>query len=302
MHDIFICHASEDKEEVAKPVAEWLTQLGVSVWYDEFSLTLGDSLRRCIDKGLASSRYGLVILSPSFFSKEWPQTELNGLVAKEIEGQKTILPVWHKISRREVLEHSPILADKVAAKTSEGLPTLIKRIVDAITPEGFAAAVRKIVTANPTCIDLIRGDYSVNNVITVSNLSERPVYSVKVKLTLVPETVDVESVSVKVDEPNKMLEETFSGYTVSLDNFILKLLDSRGREVIVVIFHHIDPRTSRHISVSGTPPNEGQAMIQVWDFELEPCPVIRKDHEIAVIMKFPGAKEFAMCLSTPAET
>lgn len=298
MQDIFICHASEDKEEVARPIAELLTQLGVSVWYDEFSLKIGDSLRRSIDIGLAGSRYGLVILSPFFFSKEWPQNELNGLFAKEIYGQKTILPVWHNVSGKQVLEYSPILADKVAVKYSDGLTEVIKKIMDAITPGGFAGAASKMVTVHPVRIDLVRGNYSVNNLITVSNLSERPVYSVQVKFTLAPQTIDFGSVTVEVDKSNKFSEASVLEYTVFLDKLIVHRNESDGRKVIVVIFLQLDPRTSRHIKVFGTPPNESQATIQVWDFALEPARVMKKDNEIAVMMKFPGEEEIALCLST----
>jgi hypothetical protein len=86
--DFFICHASEDKDEIARPLAEILLLKGFRIWYDEFSLTLGDNLRRSIDRGLAQSKYGIVILSPNFFAKEWPQHELDGLVALEIKSGK----------------------------------------------------------------------------------------------------------------------------------------------------------------------------------------------------------------------
>jgi len=56
--DVFICHASEDKDAFVRPLAVALRQLGVSVWYDEFSLEVGDSISRSIDKGLAESAYG----------------------------------------------------------------------------------------------------------------------------------------------------------------------------------------------------------------------------------------------------
>jgi hypothetical protein len=62
------------------------------VWLDDCELTLGDSLRRSIDQGLAQSRFGVVILSPNFFAKEWPQKELDALVSREDGGQKVILP------------------------------------------------------------------------------------------------------------------------------------------------------------------------------------------------------------------
>src|SRR2546423_359737 len=80
--DLFISHASEDKDDVARPLADLFIQKGLKVWYDEYTLIVGDSLRRSIDRGLAGSRYGLVILSPHFFEKEWPQKELDGLVAR----------------------------------------------------------------------------------------------------------------------------------------------------------------------------------------------------------------------------
>ncbi|TEU12597.1 MAG: toll/interleukin-1 receptor domain-containing protein, partial [Anaerolineales bacterium] len=96
--DVFISHTWEDKEDIARPLAEALRQKGLRVWYDEFTLTLGDSLRRSIDHGLAQSRYGVVILSPNFFTKEWSQKELDGLAAREVSGEKVILPVWHNVT------------------------------------------------------------------------------------------------------------------------------------------------------------------------------------------------------------
>jgi hypothetical protein len=76
--DAFISHASEDKQEFVRPLADALQALGSSIWYDDFALTVGDSLRRSIDHGLANSRWGVVVLSPNFFAKHWPQIELDG--------------------------------------------------------------------------------------------------------------------------------------------------------------------------------------------------------------------------------
>jgi hypothetical protein len=75
-------------------------------------------LRRNIDRGLANSRFGIVVLSEAFFRKEWPARELDGLTTMEIQGQTRILPIWHKVSMDEVARYSPILADKVALNTS----------------------------------------------------------------------------------------------------------------------------------------------------------------------------------------
>ena len=119
--DAFISHASEDKDAFVRPLARALTALGAKVWFDEFSLKIGDSLSRSIDEGLAQSRYGIVVLSPSFLKKPWPEHELRGLVSMEIAGASSILPIWHGVGRAEVLKFSPSLADKVAVST---VPTL----------------------------------------------------------------------------------------------------------------------------------------------------------------------------------
>jgi hypothetical protein len=126
-HDAFISHASEDKEDFVRPLAKALRETGYNIWFDEFALTVGDSLRRSIDKGLAVSRYGIVVLSSAFFSKNWPQYELDGLVAKEMATEKVILPIWHKVSKDEVIKYSPTLADRVAINSSL---SSIKEIVE----------------------------------------------------------------------------------------------------------------------------------------------------------------------------
>lgn len=118
-YDAFISHATEDKDFVG-PLADALTKAGLKVWYDEFELKWGDPLRRSIDEGLARSRFGIVVLSPSFFAKGWPQYELDGLVTREInDQQKVIMPIWHKVSKDEVIQYSPSLADKVALRTAD---------------------------------------------------------------------------------------------------------------------------------------------------------------------------------------
>jgi len=132
-YDVFVSHASEDKEEIARPLASLLIAKGYIVWFDEFTLSLGDSLRQSIDKGLGASRYGVVILSPSFLDKNWPEYELNSLVQLELDrGKKCILPIWHKLNKSMVLEYSPSLADKVADVSTIGLEKLCERISEVV--------------------------------------------------------------------------------------------------------------------------------------------------------------------------
>jgi hypothetical protein len=132
----FICHASEDKDSFVRPLAEELIKRGIEIWYDEFTLRVGDSLRRSIDRGLAESDYGIVVLSPNFFLRKWPQDELDGLVAREsIADQKVILPIWHEISSDEVTKYSPTLADKIASKSSDGIQCVVEHLLRVIRPE-----------------------------------------------------------------------------------------------------------------------------------------------------------------------
>lgn len=117
-YDVFISHASEDKDEIVRALAESLINLGLKVWYDELTLRIGDSLRQKIDAGLAKSRVGLVVLSPSFIAKGWTNYELDGIVTKSITGEQILLPIWHNITKQQVIDYSPSLADKVARSTA----------------------------------------------------------------------------------------------------------------------------------------------------------------------------------------
>jgi hypothetical protein len=117
-YDVFISHASEDKDEVVRPLALKLQELCLSVWYDEFELKMGDSLRRKIDKGLANSRFGVVVLSTAFINKGWTNYELDGIIIKAVSGQQVILPIWHNITKQQVIDYSPSLADKLARNTA----------------------------------------------------------------------------------------------------------------------------------------------------------------------------------------
>ena len=118
-YDVFISHASEDKNDVAKPLAEALRKNGLSVWYDEFELRIGDSLRRKIDKGIANSNFGVIVISRDFISKGWTNYELDGLITRAVNEEQTMLPIWHNITKQEVINYSPSLADKLARSTTD---------------------------------------------------------------------------------------------------------------------------------------------------------------------------------------
>jgi hypothetical protein len=146
--DLFISHASEDKDSVARPLSSLLSAKGVTIWLDENELKLGDSLRQQIDDGLARCRYGVVIISQAFFAKDWTQRELNGLFARETVNQKIVLPVWHNVSREFVARFSPILADRLAVTTGSGLGAVVDSILKAVKPASVQAS--NVMPATPT--------------------------------------------------------------------------------------------------------------------------------------------------------
>ena len=139
-YDVFICHASEDKGPFVAPLAHALRNAGVKVWYDDFSLEWGSGLRQSIEKGLADCRYGIVVLSPQFFKKHWPQRELDGLAAKERKGQKVILPIWHDIGKEDIAKKSPMLADTIAIPSERGISFVVREF------KRFARAARNAIT------------------------------------------------------------------------------------------------------------------------------------------------------------
>jgi hypothetical protein len=131
-YDVFVSHASEDKVELVRPLADELTRLGLRVWLDEKELTIGDSIRRTIEKGLSSSRYGIVVISPYFLSKYMPQKELDALISLESEeGRKLILPIWHNVDRSQIKEACPLLLDTWAARSSDGIKSVAKEVLKA---------------------------------------------------------------------------------------------------------------------------------------------------------------------------
>ncbi len=139
-YDVFISHASEDKDTVVRGLASALTGQGLRVWYDEFTLRIGDSLRQKIDRGLAASRVGLVVLSPSFISKGWPNYELDGIVARTVSGEQILLPIWHEITKQEIIDYSPSLADKVARSTgTHTVEEIAIEIADLLRDDGREA-------------------------------------------------------------------------------------------------------------------------------------------------------------------
>lgn len=137
--NLFLSHASEDKNDFVRPLAEVLKK-NHQVWYDEYELNVGDSLLEKIDNGLKICDFGIVVLSHAFFNKKWPRAELDGLFAREDLKRKIILPIWHQITENEVKEYSPILAGRYAAHSSQGINNVANSLELAINASTATAS------------------------------------------------------------------------------------------------------------------------------------------------------------------
>jgi len=130
----FISHDSRDKDSLVRELAHQLVRLMCPVWYDEYSLKVGDSLRASIEKGLKEARKCIIVLSPNFLSNDgWSKAEFDSIFTREIlEKTNVILPVWHNIGAKEIYEYSPRLADKVGLPSSLGVEELAQRLSAAV--------------------------------------------------------------------------------------------------------------------------------------------------------------------------
>lgn len=142
--DAFISHAVEDQPSFVRSLARTLAEMGLKVWYAETALQIGDSLSASIDRGLADSRYGIVVISRHFISKRWTRKELAGLTSRQTsENSDVILPIWHGVTKEEVLSFSPTLLDVLAHDTSTMQATEIARqLLRKIKPRLYHKLVR----------------------------------------------------------------------------------------------------------------------------------------------------------------
>jgi hypothetical protein len=128
-YDAFISHAVEDKIPIANELCAKLEQAGLKIWYSGKELGIGDSIDKTIEKGLNRSRYGIVILSPTYLAKNWTIREFYTLLAKEIEEHKVILPVLYNITLDELKNKDLLMADRFAVNADKGIDFVVERLV-----------------------------------------------------------------------------------------------------------------------------------------------------------------------------
>jgi hypothetical protein len=133
--DLFVSHATEDKERFVRPLVKALSDAHLSIWFDEDELRPGDSLIQSVEKGLSRSRFAIVVLSPAFFAKRWPRAELDALASRELAtGDSVLLPVWLDVDAEAVREYSPLLADRYAIIGQRGVEYTAGAIVQRVRP------------------------------------------------------------------------------------------------------------------------------------------------------------------------
>lgn len=138
-YDVFVSHAWEDKESFVDEFVQCLCDREIKVWYDRERIKWGDSMRTRIDAGLRKSKFGVAILSPDYISdgKYWTKTELDGLFQLESVNGKVLLPIWHNLTKKQVMDFSPILASKLAMTTaSKTADEIADELLKMLEPEG----------------------------------------------------------------------------------------------------------------------------------------------------------------------
>lgn len=142
-YDVFLSHASEDKDEVARPLAHLLRERGLRVWYDEFELRSGEDLVSTLNQGINASRFGILVLSRSFFSKEWTTFELNTLEYLAVTENRVLFPIWHEISESEVRALRPSLARILAWSTTTNKVDQIADAIHSLIKTYYQAELKK---------------------------------------------------------------------------------------------------------------------------------------------------------------
>jgi len=143
--DVFISHASEDKDDIVEKIVNLLEYFGIKVWYDKDILSVGDSLSKSIDIGLTNSRYGIIILSENFIKKGWTEYEFRALLNREVGKKKVILPIWHKINKETIEKYSPFLLEKYALDSSkQKIEKIVIELIRVIKPSIYKNIAREL--------------------------------------------------------------------------------------------------------------------------------------------------------------
>lgn len=133
LRDVFLCHAWDDRQESAKELHDLLVAGGVKVWFSEKDLGLGVPMMRAIDKGLANSKIGLVLVTPALLER----LPKEGVADKELSAllaRNQLVPIVHKTTYDALRNISPMLASRSGLDTSEdSMAVVAKKIAELVT-------------------------------------------------------------------------------------------------------------------------------------------------------------------------
>lgn len=111
-YDLFISHASKDKEELVENLYRSLDKLGIKIFYDKESIEWGDNWKEKILNGVNKAEFAIIVISENFFGREWTERELNELLSRQNRnGQKIILPILKNITMEQLQQKYPSVAD-----------------------------------------------------------------------------------------------------------------------------------------------------------------------------------------------
>lgn len=134
LRDVFLCHAWDDRQGSAKELHDLLEERGVKVWFSEKDVLLGSPLLREIDKGLAKSRIGIVLVTPEFLKR----IQAEGIADKELSALlagERLVPIVHGTTYEELREVSPLLASRSGLTTANGSMTIVAtKLAELVTP------------------------------------------------------------------------------------------------------------------------------------------------------------------------
>lgn len=118
LRDVFLCHAWDDRKGAAKELHDLLESNGVSVWFSEKDLGLGVPMLRAIDKGLANSRVGIVLVTPALLQR----LPMEGVADKELSAllaRDRLIPIVHETTYEALRDVSPLLGSRSGLNTAE---------------------------------------------------------------------------------------------------------------------------------------------------------------------------------------
>lgn len=146
-YDLFISHASQDKDSFVRELAKLLNREGFRVFYDEISIGIGESIRSSIDGGLAQSSSAVVVISRDFLDRPWPRAELDAILNLAISTSRRLIPIWLNVTYDDVAKASPILADRKAILYNNSIPEIVTQIKPHVPKKFISEKEAKVAVA-----------------------------------------------------------------------------------------------------------------------------------------------------------